>query len=144
MTTPAPRNRSALKNAWVMRWNFAADQAPTPRARNMYPIWLMVEYASTRLMSLCARALQPARSSVAAPIIATADWTIGASSNMTWVRAIRYTPAVTMVAAWIRALTGVGPAMASGNQTWSGSWADLPRAPPSKRAAARTAAPEPI
>ena len=28
-----------------------------------------------------------------------------------------YTPAVTMVAAWIRAETGVGPAMASGSQT---------------------------
>ena len=28
-----------------------------------------------------------------------------------------YTPAVTMVAAWIRALTGVGPTIASGSQT---------------------------
>ena len=29
-------------------------------------------------------------------------------------RAIRYTPAVTIVAAWISALTGVGPSIASG------------------------------
>jgi hypothetical protein len=28
-----------------------------------------------------------------------------------------YAPAVTMVAAWINAETGVGPAMASGSQT---------------------------
>ena len=28
-----------------------------------------------------------------------------------------YTPAVTMVAAWISAETGVGPAIASGSQT---------------------------
>ena len=28
-----------------------------------------------------------------------------------------YTPAVTMVAAWIRAETGVGPSIASGSQT---------------------------
>ncbi len=34
-----------------------------------------------------------------------------------------------MVAAWIRAETGVGPAMASGSQTCSGNWADLPIAP---------------
>ncbi len=34
-----------------------------------------------------------------------------------------------MVAAWIRALTGVGPSMASGSQTCSGNWADLPAAP---------------
>ena len=45
---------------------------------------------------------------------------------MVWVRATRNTPAVTMVAAWIRADTGVGPAMASGSQTYSGNWALLP------------------
>ncbi len=36
-----------------------------------------------------------------------------------------------MVAAWISAETGVGPAMASGSQTYSGSCADLPHAPTS-------------
>ncbi len=44
-------------------------------------------------------------------------------------RATRYTPAVTIVAAWIRAETGVGPAIASGSQTCSGICADLPEAP---------------
>ena len=38
-------------------------------------------------------------------------------------------PAVTIVAAWISALTGVGPAIASGSQTYSGICADLPVAP---------------
>ncbi|MNW51468.1 hypothetical protein D3C74_289530 [compost metagenome] len=33
-----------------------------------------------------------------------------------------------MVAAWMRAETGVGPAMASPSQAWSGNWADLPHA----------------
>ena len=56
---------------------------------------------------------------------------------------MRYTPAVTMVAAWMSALTGVGPAMASGSHVCSGSCADLPTAPPSSRAAAATAKPEP-
>ena len=36
-----------------------------------------------------------------------------------------------MVAAWMSALTGVGPAMASGNHVCKGSWADFPTAPPS-------------
>ena len=40
-----------------------------------------------------------------------------------------YTPAETMVAAWIIADTGVGPSMASGNQTCKGHWADLPTVP---------------
>ena len=39
------------------------------------------------------------------------------------------TPAVTMVAAWIRAETGVGPSIASGSQVCSGNCADLPIAP---------------
>ncbi len=34
-----------------------------------------------------------------------------------------------MVAAWISAETGVGPSIASGSQTCSGNWADLPMAP---------------
>ena len=34
-----------------------------------------------------------------------------------------------MVAAWIRADTGVGPSMASGNHVCSGNWPDLPHAP---------------
>ncbi len=44
-------------------------------------------------------------------------------------RATMYTPAVTIVAAWISALTGVGPSIASGSQTYRGSCADLPMAP---------------
>ena len=38
----------------------------------------------------------------------------------------RYTPAVTSVAAWIRALTGVGPSIASGSHVCSPNWALLP------------------
>ena len=38
-------------------------------------------------------------------------------------------PAVTMVAAWMSAETGVGPSMASGSQVKSGPCALLPNAP---------------
>src|SRR5437667_10900780 len=41
-------------------------------------------------------------------------------------------PAVTIVAAWINADTGVGPAMASGNQVYNGICALLPVAPTNK------------
>ncbi len=40
----------------------------------------------------------------------------GASENSIELRAMRYTPAVTIVAAWMSAETGVGPAIASGSQ----------------------------
>src|SRR3990172_11476714 len=89
----------------------------------------MVEYATTRLMSFCTRAMVAAKTAVAAPMMATRVRLRGAALNRGLDRPTMYTPAVTMVAAWMRAETGVGPSMASGNQTYSGSWADLPTAP---------------
>ncbi len=83
----------------------------------MKPSWLMVEYASTFLMSYWPTAMVAAKNAVAAPTMATTDDDTGARWNRTCVRVIMYTPAVTIVAAWISAETGVGPAMASGSQT---------------------------
>ncbi len=45
---------------------------------------------------------------------------------------------MTIVAAWIRAETGVGPSMASGSHTCSGNWALLPIAPANTRRATTT------
>ena len=47
-----------------------------------------------------------------------------------------------MVAAWINALTGVGPSMASGSQVYRGSCADLPMAPIKRQIAMAVAVPE--
>ena len=58
---------------------------------------------------------------------------VGASSNSGDSRATMNTPAVTMVAAWISADTGVGPSMASGSHTCSGNCALLPTAPMNTR-----------
>ena len=35
LTEPEPRNRQALKKAWVKRWKKAAVQAPMPSAMTM-------------------------------------------------------------------------------------------------------------
>ena len=83
----------------------------------MYPSCEMVEYASTRLISCCTNPMVAANRAVAAPIHATTSSAMGARSKMICERAIMYTPAVTMVAAWISAETGVGPSMASGSHT---------------------------
>ena len=82
-----------------------------------------------RLMSFCTRPMVAAKNAVIAPTPVTTAWALGASSNSGESRATMNTPAVTMVAAWIRAETGVGPSMASGNQVCSRNWADLPMAP---------------
>ncbi len=86
-------------------------------------------------MSHWTSATSPATRSVTSPRIAARCWTSGAASNTGLVRQMRYTPAVTIVAAWIRAETGVGPSIASGSQVWSGICADLATAPPRRPSA---------
>jgi len=54
---------------------------------------------------------------------------LGAYSNMGEHLMIKKTPAVTIVAAWIKADTGVGPSIASGNHVCKPICADLPIAP---------------
>ena len=53
------------------------------------------------------------------------------------------TPAVTIVAAWISAETGVGPSMASGSQVCSGTCADFPIAPMKRSRQTTVIAPAP-
>src|SRR6478672_6905323 len=81
-----------------------------------------------RLMSFCAIATVAPKIAVIAP---TQVMTVNAGppSISGYTRAIRKTPAATIVAAWISALTGVGPSIASGNHTCNGTWPDLPTAP---------------
>src|SRR5947209_6497576 len=97
-----------------------AEKAPTPAPRNMYPSCETVEYANTFLMSVCARPMVAAKNAVAKPIAATQSMAAGECRNSADERAIMYTPAVTIVAAWINAETGVGPAIASGSHTYRG------------------------
>src|SRR5438132_11889684 len=80
-------------------------------------------------------AIEAARIAVKMPIAATTVMTCGAAAKIGFARATMYTPALTIVAAWMRADTGVGPSIASGSQTWSGNWALLPIAPASTRRA---------
>ena len=68
-------------------------------------------------MSFCTSPIDAAKIAVTAPTIATTFIVSGASVNSAFDRATMYTPAVTMVAAWISAETGVGPSIASGSHT---------------------------
>src|SRR5262252_8006450 len=86
-------------------------------------------------MSVWVIAIDAARIAVKIPIAATITIASGALAKIAFVRAMRETPALTIVAAWISAETGVGPSIASGSQTWSGNWALLPTAPAKTRRA---------
>src|SRR5881275_3615625 len=94
-------------------------------------------------MSHCLRAIVAAKSAVSAPTPATTALPSGDRANSTPQRATRYTPAVTMVAAWISAETGVGPCMASGSHVYRGIWADLPVQPRNKKSVIAVAAAPP-
>src|SRR6266852_5241227 len=93
-------------------------------------------------MSFCTSPMVAARRAVESPITATQSMAIGAWVNRMAERAVMYTPAVTMVAAWINAETGVGPAIASGSQTYRGICADFPAAPTSSSRQIAVAMPE--
>ncbi len=74
-----------------------------------------------------------AKMQVAAPMKVTTPSATGAVSNIGLRRQTMNTPAVTMVAAWISAETGVGPSIASGSQVCRPNCADLPIAPMNSR-----------
>src|ERR1700744_4339532 len=83
----------------------------------------------TRLISNWVSPIVAATKAVKAPTIVTTSSANGDCSNKGEQRASMKTPAVTIVAAWMRAETGVGPSIASGSQVCRPSWADLPIAP---------------
>src|SRR5688572_3115574 len=80
-------------------------------------------------MSYWVIAINAMKKHVIAPITSTTESAVWESSNSGDMRATMKMPAVTMVAAWIRAEIGVGPSIESGSQTCSGNWALLPIAP---------------
>src|SRR5687768_2350385 len=84
-------------------------------------------------MSVCTRAIVAPSTAVAAPTTATVAMAVSDWTNRGASRATKYTPAVTIVAAWISAETGVGPSIASGSHTCSGICALFPHAPRKRR-----------
>ena len=80
-------------------------------------------------MSNCPIDASAACSAETRPTTSTTVSAVPEISNRTCERTTRYTPAVTIVAAWISAETGVGPSIASRGHTCSGSAADFPIAP---------------
>ena len=88
-----------------------------------------MEYAIIFLISFCTKATVAAKNAVIIPtkvIIFNVNWEYSKiGEHLT----TKKTPAVTIVAAWINAETGVGPSIASGSQVCNNICADLPIAP---------------
>jgi hypothetical protein len=84
-------------------------------------------------MSFCTKPTLAAKKAVKVPSIVITVNAVGAYSNNGEHRINKKTPAVTNVAAWINAETGVGPSIASGNHVCKPNCADFPTAPPNRR-----------
>ena len=80
-------------------------------------------------MSVWVSETSAAKIAVVAPTIAMTVIAKGASTSIGLKRTSRNGPALTIVAAWISAETGVGASIANGSHTCSGTCADLPIAP---------------
>src|SRR5467141_1641925 len=92
-------------------------------------------------MSLLTTPSRPMKKAVVAPITSTVDSAVSEYSNSGDMRATMKIPAVTIVAAWIRAEIGVGPSIESGSHTCSGTCADLPIAPMNRQMQITVSAP---
>jgi hypothetical protein len=92
-----------------------------------------VEYAITFLISFWINPIVAEKNAVSAPINVINVKIVGAYSNNGEHLITRKTPAVTIVAACIKAETGVGPSIASGNQVCKPICADFPIAPINSR-----------
>lgn len=105
----------------------------------MYPSWLQVEYAIIFFKSVWNNATVEPKKAVSAPIKLTKNIVVCANSKIEEHRIVKKTPAVTIVAAWINADTGVGPSIASGNQVCKPNCADFPTTPKNKKNATKSA-----
>ena len=130
--TPTTMNSAALNMACAhSRASPASIRSlpPAPTITVIKPNWLTVPNARISFRSYSRTARQPASSTVSTPSVTTIGRHGGASAKPGVIRAIRYTPALTIAAACRYALTGVGAAIAPGSQKCSGTMADFASAP---------------
>ncbi len=136
-------NRAALKTAWAassVRPACIDECVPMPSTVTSRPSWLTVPCASSTLMSSWRIARTAPSSIVTMPRLTSPQRHHGSSTNAGESAAMRKMPAFTIAAAWRKAETGVGAAMAPGSQYWNGTIADLDSAPTTMSAAAHAAA----
>jgi len=127
--TPTTINKFALAKACVRMWNTQIIVFPNERERNSKPSCLSVESATIFLKSFSTKAVSLATIRVKSPKqVQIKILPLSIDPN----RTITQIPAVTRVELCTSALTGVGAAIAAGNQLIKGHWALLVKATTTK------------
>jgi len=126
---PADKNNIDLKKACKTICINESFQNPKQTIIIINPSWLSVDIATTFLRSVSKQADTPANTIVTMQInLITLIF-----KNIILKRINTYTPAVTRVEEWTKEDTGVGAAIAAGNQAENGSWALFVAAPRNKK-----------
>lgn len=120
---PLQTKRRAFKNACVTRWKKVKVGKFNLKVVTMNPSWLKVDKATIFFRSISKQALILARMEVIIANLVRRVMLILFKAG--WNRINKYTPAVTKVEEWTKALTGVGAAIAAGSQAEKGIWALL-------------------
>jgi len=121
---PAHKNNNALNKAWVNKWKKTNFENPKDKILIINPNCLKVDNAIIFFKSNSKLAQIPAINIVSPPINKRID--PNKEFNIKILKRInKYTPAVTKVEEWTKAETGVGAAIAAGNQDEKGIWALL-------------------
>ena len=98
---PAVMNSDALKVAWLMMWKtaaIAASSVPKPSSIVIRPSWLTVEWASSAFRSSLNTAITAPTVIVISPVVATIQNHSSVPASTGHSRAIRNSPAFTIVA----------------------------------------------
>ncbi len=137
-TAPTVMNRADLNTAWATSMTTPAAvtaPSPNPKSRKSSPSCDTVPWASERLASVARSAETPPVSMVMPPTSTIAGRHHANATKSGAKRATITTPAFTIVAECRYAVTGVGAAIAPGNQNWNGNCADFDIAPTRTRTA---------
>lgn len=111
-------NNKALNSAWVNKWKNASLANPIAKILIIKPSWLKVDNAIIFFKSYSKLAPNPAINIVNPEINNKKIFNQLLKDLLN--RINKYTPAVTRVDEWTKAETGVGAAIAAGNQEENG------------------------
>jgi hypothetical protein len=121
---PAQKKVIALNNPCKYKYTIVIKKLFKTIDANINPQWLIVEYAKSFFISDCDAATTPPKQAVILPQKKINSTKFEYINNV-WNFNIKYIPAETKVAEWIRDEAGTGASIESGSHRWPINCADF-------------------